>query len=133
MGFAAALTLFSGSQWPAWAQEGRTADPSFQEADRRGKAWFNCLNTNAKLLAGGKKPAQADAEAATLNCMTEENEVRKLLDQIKSDPRHNASSDPYGRIPTSMMIAEFRRRFIWEITYPLNPYQRPAAPRRNAN
>jgi hypothetical protein len=84
-------------------------------------AWFDCLHSNAKRLAGGKKPSEADAKAAIPRCRGEEDAVRNFIEQAKSASGGVASTDPYSRISTDDLIAEFRRRFIWEIYHPLPP------------
>jgi hypothetical protein len=86
-----------------------------------GAAWSECLHSNAKQLAGGKRPSEADAKAAILNCRGEEDAVRDFFEQAKSASGGLATTDPYSRIPADDLIAEFRRRFIWEINYPLSP------------
>ncbi len=88
------------------------------EADRLGAAWFDCLHTNAKQIAGNAKPTKADAEAAVPRCSTEENAFREFSDWIKNDPRSNASSDPDDKIPIDVGIAELRKAFVWEIYSP---------------
>jgi hypothetical protein len=104
----------------AWAQPSRRDDRK-TDLTNPGAAWFDCLHSNAKRVAGRRKPSEADAQAAIPKCKAEEDAVRNLFEQAKSKSAGAASRDPYARISSDDMIAEFRRRFIWEINHPLSP------------
>jgi hypothetical protein len=114
------LAMPISNQESARAKQGSQDAPAAGPA-KLGEAWFDCLHSTAKQLAGRKKPTEADAMAAVPKCKAEEDAIRDFFERGKSALGGAASTDPYARIPTDDLIAEFRRRFIWEINYPISP------------
>lgn len=112
-GFATVLILATGSL--SWAQQSNKEAALSKEIDARGAALADCLWKNARRLADGKIPTQAEADAAISICAPEEEAAKKSLLKVPGLRNGVIPDGPYAGIGVDLIVLCNREHIVWKL------------------